>query len=52
MMSPWEAGERVEYVQELVGKGDLDKLAQVLLFSSAEHEGVGVGAVLRAMPQG
>ncbi|WP_405906983.1 hypothetical protein OG742_16815 [Streptomyces sp. NBC_00828] len=52
VMSPWEAGERVEYVQELVGKGDLDKLAQVLLFSSAEHEGVGVGAVLRAMPEG
>ncbi|MEU4503376.1 hypothetical protein [Streptomyces sp. NPDC024089] len=49
--SPWEPRERVEYVQELVGKGDSAVLSHALLFpKDCWDDGFGVTAVLRGLP--
>ncbi|MFG1808372.1 hypothetical protein [Streptomyces sp. NPDC049040] len=50
--SPWESAERVEYVRELVGKGDLAELSRALLLARDPwHEGFGVTTVLRGLPE-
>lgn len=50
--SLWEPPERVEYVRELVGEGDLANLSRALLFAKDPwHEGFGVTTVLRGLPK-
>jgi hypothetical protein len=50
--SPWEPAERVEYVRELAGKGDLAELSRALLLAKDPwHEGFGVTTVLRGLPE-
>lgn len=52
VLSPWESRERVEYVRELVGMGDLTLLSRALLFPEDQcHEGLGVTTVLRELPE-
>ncbi|WP_405709417.1 MULTISPECIES: hypothetical protein [unclassified Streptomyces] len=49
--SPWEPRERVEYVQGLVGKGDLAVLSRALLLPEGDRDdGFGVTTVLRGLP--
>jgi hypothetical protein len=50
--SPWEPRERVEYIRELAGKGDLTVLSRALLFPKDQwDEGFGVTTVLRGLPE-
>ncbi|MGY1503608.1 hypothetical protein ACW4TU_44820 [Streptomyces sp. QTS52] len=50
--SPWEPRERVEYIRELAGRGDLTVLSRALLFPEGrQDEGFGVMTVLRGLPE-
>ncbi|WP_329266913.1 hypothetical protein [Streptomyces sp. NBC_01451] len=50
--SPWEPRERVEYIWELAGRGDLTVLSRALLFPAGwQDEGFGVMTVLRGLPE-
>lgn len=49
--SPWESRDRVEHVQELVGRGDLAVLSRALLLPEGGwDDGFGVTTVLRRLP--
>ncbi|MGI5404847.1 hypothetical protein ACQEVG_36375 [Streptomyces sp. CA-135486] len=50
--SPWESRKRVDYIRDLVGKGDLTVLSHALLFPTDQwDEGFGVTSVLCGLPE-